>query len=556
MAEEFSSLINSIEGLKLADGTAKSVGLDSNRLGLHETALAEAIRALIQTAGATATLAQRLPLTRTTCTWGGQGIAQLSSLRRRANTLASVTATFSDAAERYIVAHIRSLADHEIEVQKLLSFFDSELRSIAQAVLNNTGDDSSVLREILELCYSQSLCTSGSLHFDNYFAPQQGAGLAWPYDPDFESEEFYEHEYRLAVDEDYAEAFRVRCECKYENKRKYEEQWIGFWVRALSRCPNGPTLFYPPASCYSQWHFADIPRYLFRAFDRDSSGLSDDNTVASMESIYMTSSRNKKDLLLRPEKEARGMLYRHLTKPCFGGAADDNLMSWSSSLLFVIQYAIWRCHHRRSVPSEVKICVVDTRKFPRGQFARDMSLLRGYRQTPEIDKKMWRFFNFRLENADYDNGEYLSQGELHHTGRSCVFSFEHLIQAGLYSLYPEFADSSAMGLWTKRVVYLRSEWSAGDTTTHVDIQKAFKIAGICFNQFDASDVALLLLSFKNRKLRTNQYRRNPEDYGPAEVQRYMEIVETMMPKDQGGSDGQVWPTSLGTQLVETVFETI
>jgi hypothetical protein len=77
--------------------------------------------------------------------------------------------------------------------------FDGELRSIAQDVLNSTGDDSSVLREILELCYSQSLHTSDTLHFDNYLIPLGEASLEWPYDPDFESEEYYEHEDRLAV---------------------------------------------------------------------------------------------------------------------------------------------------------------------------------------------------------------------------------------------------------------------------------------------------------------------------------------------------------------------
>ena len=33
-----------------------------------------------------------------------------------------------------------------------------------------------------------------------------------------------------------------------------------------------------------------------------------------------------------------------------------------------------------------------------------------------------------------DNGEYLSQGEVHHTGRSCVFSLDQLVQAGLHDL--------------------------------------------------------------------------------------------------------------------------
>ncbi|KAJ5392772.1 hypothetical protein N7465_011746 [Penicillium sp. CMV-2018d] len=130
-----------------------------------------------------------------------------------------------------------------------------------------------------------------------------------------------------------------------------------------------------------------------------------------------------------------------------------------------------------------------------------MSLLRAYREAPEVDEKMRSFFNFRLKSAYYDNGEYLSQGVLHHTGRSSVVSLAQLIQAGLHDLYPQFADPAAMGKWTNRVGSLRSRWSFEQTTTQRDIQKAVEIARACFESFDAPDVALLLLSFKNRKLR-------------------------------------------------------
>ncbi|KAB5515046.1 hypothetical protein GE09DRAFT_587861 [Coniochaeta sp. 2T2.1] len=164
-----------------------------------------------------------------------------------------------------------------------------------------------------------------------------------------------------------------------------------------------------------------------------------------------SSGRSRVDLLSMTDKEAAGMLHTHLTKPSFEGeGASDNLMSWSSSLLFVIQYALWRCHHSGCAQDEVKICAVDTRKFPRGQFARDMSLLRVYRQTSALDEQQRSFFDFRLRDADYDNGEYLSQGEVHHAGRSCVSSLGQLVSAGLHDLYPEFAEPEAKRSWTRR----------------------------------------------------------------------------------------------------------
>lgn len=87
------------------------------------------------------------------------------------------------------------------------------------------------------MCYGQALHISGTLHSDNYFIPLGEASLAWLYDPDFESKDYYEHEDRLAVDYSYAEAFRVRCERKSEKEGQQREEWIRFWVQALSNCP-------------------------------------------------------------------------------------------------------------------------------------------------------------------------------------------------------------------------------------------------------------------------------------------------------------------------------
>ncbi|KAJ5558482.1 hypothetical protein N7535_008695 [Penicillium sp. DV-2018c] len=371
----------------------------------------------------------------------------------------------------------------------MLPHYTTELRNIARKVLNGTGDDGNVLRETLEQCYGQALHTSGALHSDNYFVPLGEARLEWPYDPDFESEEYYEHENRLEIDENYAEAF------------------------------------------------------------------------PSAESISAMPRRSRVSLLSRGTEEITQMLYSHLTKSIFGGKDDDNLMSWSSSLPFVIQYAIWRCYQRRCHTTEVEICAIDTRKFPHGQFVRDKSLLQAYRDSSALNQEMQDFFEFRLRTPDYDNGEYLSQGVVHHAGRSSVVCLAHLIQTGLYDLYPEFADPTKRSLWTNRVRSLRDLWSTEHTTTLLDIERAVNIARECFEGLDTADVALVLLAFKNRKLRgpatKAQVRRGDSGgCGPAEVERYMTIADELVSKDRDGMSGPglayLWATSC--QLLEEVFE--
>ncbi|PYH65527.1 uncharacterized protein BO88DRAFT_471416 [Aspergillus vadensis CBS 113365] len=551
MAEQFTSLVNTFGGMNFADRTT------SNRSNPTQDLLKMIWELVTSCQSTSANAAHVGTVIEGTQTPSGEYIARLSTLRREAVALAKATKKFSDATENYIMAYLISLASPWTLEQKMLSHFSDEVKRIAGNVLDDeTTDERSVLRIIMEECYAQALCTSGTLHSDKYFEFLEETSFEEPVDPDFESEEYYEHENRLAINDSYAEAYCVQCERKAERKEQQREEWIGFWVRALSKCPDEPTtLFYPPASRLPNCHLAEVPRYLFRAFDKESSGRSDHHVVASAESISAESDRSRTDLLSRPPKESTRMLYKHLK--WLRAEDTDNLMSWSGSLLYVIQYAIWRCNKHCRDPAEVYICIVDTRKFPRGQFARDKSLLRAYRDAPEIDQSMQSFFAFRLGYPYYDNGEYLSQGVLHHAGRSSVVSLKQLIQAGLYDIYPEFKDASARKLWAKRAGFLRSAWSDERTTTQLDIQYAVNVARECFNGFDALDIALVLLTLKKRRLLPiatmgQGVRRIYRDLGPVEVQRYTDIMKNIMAKG-GDTLDALFALATDRQL-EEIFE--
>ncbi|KAJ5736771.1 uncharacterized protein N7483_001896 [Penicillium malachiteum] len=577
------SLVDSIEGLNLADTITGPSGSASRCSSPAQQAVIETIQELITSLEATLAHAQQAEnAIEETHTPSGQGIVKLSSLKRRITALAKTTKIISNATEHYILDYITSLAGSGTLLQNILPRYTNELECIARNVLDSTGDDNNVLRETLEMCYDQALCTSGTLHLDNHFISLGEASLEWPYNPDFESDDYYDHENRLDIDDRYAEAFLAQCEResklnKRERERQENEEWIRFWVRALGQCPDGPTLFYSPASQLPDSESA-VPRYLFRAFDKESSGRSDHSIVASAESISAIACRSKVDILSRPSEEIIQMLYRHLTKSCFGrGENTDNLMSWSSSLLFVIQYAVWRCYQLKCDPAEVQICTIDTRKFPPGQFVRDMSLIRAHREAPNLHREMRSFFEFRLKNSYYDNGEYLSQGVLHHAGRSMVECLAQLIQTGLYDLYPEFADVAEKNSWTKRVGFLRTAWSVEQTTTRLDIKSAVEIARACFKGLDTPDIAILLLSFKARKLRVPakeatsfpntplvkvaeqglsrgyRFQRNYNEYGPDEVRRYMTNADKMVPIGRDGFIHFGWST-VYCQLLEGVFE--
>ena len=239
---------------------------------------------------------------------------------------------------------------------------------------------------------------------------------------------------------------------------------------------------------------------MFRTFDAASSGRNDENVIASIANRNGAQESNRVDILSREKQDAAQMLYMHLKKNCFGGAGQDDLMSWTSSLPNAIQYTVWRARICNRHPSHISICAIDTSTFPLGQFVRDVSLIEAYREAAEqLEGSTSQFFDFCLNTSDYYNGEYLSQGAVNHSGRSCMMSLERLIDAGLFQLYPEFEDADGRKKWTERVRELRQIWSVEQRTTNREIQLALQVARDSFAQLERVDIASILLGFKHRK---------------------------------------------------------
>lgn len=428
-------------------------------------------------------------------------VAALGSLFTKAAEITRISQALEIDTIEYIVSRIISFDGGIQDVRKLLQHFKSDMKVVIKDTCRGDEWDQNSMVKILEACYNQAL--SGDLHVDNYFAPLYETSLESPYDPDFESEAYYEHENRLQVDDGYAKAENMRQQRRSEERRRNERRthrdWIRFWVQILHCCRDGPTLFWPYPDDGHVEALPDIPTYLFRAYDAASSGNSNDAVVASSASMYQEKTCRTDLLSLQPQERAK-KLCGHLKKKCFGGTDHaDNLMSWSSSLLFTIQYAIWRCTKGYRPASEIYICAVDTRRFPYGQFARDMWLLEQCHNSQEERANIQN--EIRLRKIGYDNGEYLSQGLVMHRGRSAVTTLEHMIQSGLHELYPELDDPLGKEQWTNRVRALRTAWAEPRATSHNDLYIASQIATTCFRNLQSPELAICLLSFRNRELK-------------------------------------------------------
>ncbi|KAH9876392.1 hypothetical protein J1614_003871 [Plenodomus biglobosus] len=152
---------------------------------------------------------------------GNPSIGEVCSLHKQIKKLTEITLNLrttiddlTESTESSIVRHLTSLGNQSMAVatrsspiKKLISHFESAIRDIVQEVLKSTSSRD-VLWRAAEACYEQAISPAGSPHADDYFDPLEEACLAWPYDPHFDSESYYEHENQLLVDEDNAAASR------------------------------------------------------------------------------------------------------------------------------------------------------------------------------------------------------------------------------------------------------------------------------------------------------------------------------------------------------------
>ncbi|KAJ5061216.1 hypothetical protein J3E72DRAFT_417635 [Bipolaris maydis] len=242
---------------------------------------------------------------------------------------------------------IDTLGTNEFSINKpaircLLIHFERDIRDIIRRFIHepSTGD---FIWKTMEECYNEAVSPSGTLNAHGFFDYLKDSPCIRSMDSDFESQ-------------DHAGNF------------KGERSWADFWVTVLDCSHGGPTLFCPRNSSDTNLGSSDdIPRYLFRVFDEKSSGINSEQIFESSgRNRYNTEKGPNADLVSLPHSTATDLIFYHLKSKNGEKDMDDNLVSWTSSLLFAIQYAVC-IRYLRTRGNNIKICMVDTHKFPQGQ---------------------------------------------------------------------------------------------------------------------------------------------------------------------------------------------
>jgi hypothetical protein len=385
------------------------------------------------------------------------------------------------------------------EPRALLEFFDSPIHDIIKAAIAKPTSQRILLR-VADRCHVAMSRRDGALNADRYIA-----------------------HLRAKSGRQSASNWRSQRRAQFQLNSAIHKgrEWARFWTRALISCPGGPTLFSASNTTgdlltgRASSQLPDVPPFLVRLYTDTTYGKNNDQVMIPPGSLSDISNPPP-DVLSMNKLQATILLQIWLAPSTKPEESDTNIFRWTSSLLAVIKHAT-KLSHLGADLSSLKICIVDTRMFPRGQFAPGKWVIDSCDpintselspQSPQSPPTNFRrtyaaneareYLRFYLGDGEGGEDYFMSQGKLHIADRSSTVSLEDLIDAGLYQLYPELdpVNGSAMSLTD-----LRSRWSEVSVPKQREKNLATALGRrlVQGSNLDAPSASLMFLYFKSRE---------------------------------------------------------
>jgi hypothetical protein len=121
-----------------------------------------------------------------------------------------------------------------------------------------------------------------------------------------------------------------------------------------------------------------------------------------------------------------------------------NFTSWTTSLLFALQYALYK-HRGAKNPSnlsQISLLILDTRDFPKGTFIKDMEIMSVFARFSNNTERnnLEKMLELRNRDRGHYFGEYLTQGSLNIEGKCVETTMQSMIDSGLFCLYLLMTD--------------------------------------------------------------------------------------------------------------------
>ncbi|KAF2137808.1 uncharacterized protein K452DRAFT_312180 [Aplosporella prunicola CBS 121167] len=262
-----------------------------------------------------------------------------------------------------------------------------------------------------------------------------------------------------------------------------------------------------------------VPRYLFRTCSENSRG----GLAANSSEQILPDDTNWRNIEFGGVAGTKRMIENHLL---WRYESPSEFTSWSSSLLFAIQYALLKKDYDRKEEENIKVCVLDTSNFAIPVYPAT-ALYDAYRITP-IDRGKWPELV-----RHYYLSEYLLRGSIYMENVEFrVISLRDILRCGLFKLLPELEDDD----WRKKNALARAVRTARQSLSSPrclsEEREKVEISislGKLFGHRFAFPVAVAFLSLRSWEGKT------PID--PGDLDAVLERVNSYeVPKDLGGEE--------------------
>ncbi|PON28101.1 hypothetical protein TGAM01_v203238, partial [Trichoderma gamsii] len=226
---------------------------------------------------------------------------------------------------------------------------------------------------------------------------------------------------------------------------------LKFGPRTHIRVAEGKQIPYEVPFCPSSnlaTKLQDTPRYLFRVFSAASAGENSSKWMKSVDALK----NNLTDIFKRDDTSRIALTLNEHLRWYQRKSNGDPFISWTTSLLVAIQYAIYKHKTESAELDTIYLCVIDTTLFPNGVFIKDIDLIEEFHDMHRGLSNLRK-----MRNTKYYFGEYLSQGQTNVSGRSCTVSCDKIINNHLFAMVHQFKvdieDETA--LWANAIVKSR-----------------------------------------------------------------------------------------------------
>jgi hypothetical protein len=202
---------------------------------------------------------------------------------------------------------------------------------------------------------------------------------------------------------------------------------------------NDTALLFSP-HLYPRWSrlkLNPIPRFLFRVYTPRSDGFTNETVASSRDAASELRGSNEDIFATNKLYETAELVADHLwwTRDQEDQRRRDNLVSWSSSMLFLIRYMFYRHYDSAdgSPLGDIHLLVVDTEAFPPHTFIRDSDLIQAFERFDNRKQNGLRSLA-SLRTTGHYFGEYLSQGSLQIDSKCSTISAHTMVSKGLLDL--------------------------------------------------------------------------------------------------------------------------